>query len=331
MEFTRFENIEVLWLLLIIVPMLGYYILRQKRGGVAIKLSSTQSLHRARHTYLYWLRHLPFVFLCSAIALIILAAARPQSSSSLSKSTTEGIDIVMALDISSSMLARDFKPDRFQAAKEISSRFILDRQNDRLGLVVFAGEAYTQSPLTTDQNTLVNLLAQVEMGVIADGTAIGNGLTTAVNRLRNSESPSKVIVLLTDGENNSGQIDPLTAAELAKEFGIRVYTIGVGTIGTAPYPAYDAWGDIVYQNMEVKIDDELLTNISEMTGGKYFRATDNDKLQEIYTEINSLEKAKVEVENSVRYTEHFALFLLWGLASLLLMVAFEYIIIRKIP
>ncbi len=331
MEFTRFENVEVLWLLIIIVPMIAYYIFRQRRGGVAIKLSSTQSLQRARHTYLYWLRHLPFALLCSAVALIIVAAARPQSSSSISKSTTEGIDVVVALDISSSMLARDFQPDRFTAAKEISSRFMLDRPNDRIGLVVFAGEAYTQSPLTTDHRTLVNLLSQVEMGVINDGTAIGNGLTTAINRLRNSEAPSKVIVLLTDGENNSGQIDPTTAAELAKEFGIRVYTLGVGTIGTAPYPAYDAWGDIVYQNVEVKIDDELLTNISEMTGGKYFRATDNDKLKEIYTEINSLEKAKVEVENSVRYTEHFSTFLLWGLLSLLLMAAFEYIIIRKIP
>ncbi len=331
MEFTKFENVEVLWLLVILVPMVLYYILRQRRGGVAVTISTTAPLSHAGRTPMFYIRHLPFVLLLAAVALMIVAAARPQSSSDSSTSTTEGIDVVVALDISTSMLARDFTPDRVNAAKEISSRFILDRPNDRIGLTVFAGEAFTQSPLTSDHRTLVNLLSQVEMGIIADGTAIGNGLTTAVNRLRDSQSPSKVVILLTDGENNSGQIDPMTAAELAKEFGIRVYTIGVGSEGTAPYPAYDAWGDIVYQDIEVKIDDELLTNISELTGGKYFRATSNDKLEQIYSEIDKLEKIKVEVEHTVRYHEHFALFLALSILSLLLMAAFEYIIIRKIP
>ncbi len=331
MEFIRFENQDLLWLLLVLVPIIAYYVYGQVRGGVAVKLSSTRALRGARHTPMYWLRHLPFVLFCGALALIVVASARPQGELHSSESTTEGIEIVMALDISTSMLARDFTPDRFGAAKEISAKFMLDRPSDRIGLVVFAGEAYTQSPLTTDHATLVNLLSQVEMGVINDGTAIGNGLTTAINRLRNSESPSKVVILLTDGENNSGQIDPMTAAELAKEFGIKVYTIGVGSEGTAPYPMRNMWDEIVYQDMAVNIDDELLTNISDLTGGKYYRATDNEKLEEIYKEIDSLEKVKVEVEHSVSYIELFEIYLLLALAALAAMIIFEYLILRKIP
>ncbi len=331
MEFVRFENVDILWLLTAIVPLAAFYIYKIKKGGVTITVSSVEGFHRARRTVLYYLRHIPFLLFCTAFALIVIAAARPQSSQSDSRTSAEGIDVVVALDISSSMLARDFKPDRFTAAKEISSRFMLDRPNDRIGLVVFAGEAFTQAPLTTDHRTLVNLLAQVEMGFIADGTAIGNGLATAVNRLRESDSPSKVIILLTDGVNNSGQIDPLTAAELAKEFGIRVYTIGVGTEGVAPFPAYDAWGQLVFQNAKVEIDEKLLENISEQTGGKYFRATDNQKLAAIYDEINQLEKVKIEVESSTKYYELFTPYLLGALGALLLMMIFNYLILRRIP
>ncbi len=331
MENIRFENYEVLWLLFIIVPMIGYYVYSLLRGGASITVPTTEPVRDSSRTPLFIIRHIPFALLCGAVALLIIAAARPQSSSDMSRTTSEGIDVVVALDISSSMLARDFTPNRFEAAKEISSRFMLDRSSDRIGLVVFAGEAFTQAPLTTDHRTLVNLLSQVEMGVISDGTAIGTGLATAVNRLRHSDSPSKVVILLTDGENNSGQIDPLTAAELAKEFGIRVYTIGVGTEGMAPYPAYDQWGDIVYTQMEVKIDEELLTQISDLTGGKYFRATDNAKLTEIYNEIDTLEKIKVEVENSVTYQEEFGIYLVWALALLLSMIILNYLILRKIP
>ncbi len=328
----RFENWSALWLLLLIVPMVLYYISEQIRGGVAVTLSSIEPLEGAYRTPLYWLRHIPFVLLVLAVALIIVSMARPQSLSTTTNSTTEGIDVVVTLDISTSMLARDFTPDRFQAAKAISSRFMLDRHNDRIGLVVFAGEAYTQAPLTTDHRTLVNLLSQVEMGVIDDGTAIGNGLTTAVNRLRQSNSPSKIVILLTDGENNSGQIDPLTAAELAKEFGVRVYTIGVGKEGMAPYPVYDdMWDEIIYQEKEVHIDEELLTQISELTGGKYFRATDNNKLTEIYSEINGLEKAKIDVESTVSYKELFVPYLLTALGLIVLMVLINYLVLRKIP
>lgn len=329
--FERFENPDILWGLIVIIPLVGYYIYRLTKGGVAITISSTQAVARSPRTVRHYLRHVPFVLLVVAIALIFIAAARPQTSQSNSRSTTEGIDVVVALDISSSMLARDFNPDRFTAAKEISSRFMLNRPSDRIGLVVFAGEAFTQAPLTTDHRTLVNLLAQVEMGFIADGTAIGNGLTTAINRLRESTSPSKVVVLLTDGVNNSGQIDPTTAADLAKEFGVRVYTIGVGTQGVAPYPAYNEWGELVFQNAKVEIDEKLLSQISETTGGKYFRATDNQSLEQIYAEINKLEKAKVEVENTTRYDEQFAPFLIGALASLLLMIVFNLLILRKLP
>ncbi len=329
----EFQNPKILWLISITIPMVALYAWRFIGGkNGTIKFPTTDFLpQNTRRSPMYWLRHTPFALLLGAIVLIIIALARPQSSLVDQKSTTQGVDIVMALDISTSMLARDFTPDRFTAAKEITSRFIMDRTSDQIGLVIFAGEAYTQSPLTTDSRTLVNLLGGVEMGVIANGTAIGTGLTTAINRLRESKSPSKIVILLTDGENNAGQIDPLTAAEIAREFGIKVYTIGVGTIGVAPYPAYDMWGNVVFRDVEVKIDEELLGKISETTGAQYFRATDNQKLQEIYDQIDKLEKIEVEVTTTTIFEEKFAKFALWALALLLLRALLKYRIIRKIP
>jgi Ca-activated chloride channel family protein len=279
----------------------------------------------------YYLRHLPFVLRCAAIALLIVALARPQTSESNETSTAEGIDIMMALDISSSMLARDFRPDRITAAKEITQNFINDRPNDRIGLVVFAGEAFTQSPLTTDKATLITLLSRVREGMIDDGTAIGNGLATAVNRLRESSAASKVIILLTDGVNNSGQVAPLTAAEIAQTFGIRVYTIGIGTTGMAPTPAIDGYGRITYVQAPVEIDEEILTQISEMTGGQYFRATDNDKLRTIYEEINQLEKTQIEVDSQTRWFERFMSFALAALALVVLELLLRYFYFRRIP
>ncbi|MEG0655571.1 MAG: VWA domain-containing protein [Mucinivorans sp.] len=330
--FTRFANPDFLWLLLVLPLMVVYYIYRTRQGGATITISSLGQLSRsATRTAIYYLRHLPFVLRLAAVALIIVAIARPQTSLSGTNSNAEGIDIVMALDISGSMLARDFQPDRFNAAKEISGNFIIERPTDRIGLVVFAGEAFTQSPLTTDHVSLVNLLQGVQMGTIADGTAIGNGLATAVNRLKESQAKSKVIVLLTDGVNNSGQIDPQGAADIAKEFGIRVYTIGVGTQGYAPFPAYDAWGNIVFQNAKVEIDEPLMRSIADKTGGRYFRATDNTKLAEIYAEINQLEKTKVEVENFTKYTEVFHPFLLLALLLVLLEMGCRYFVFKQIP
>ena len=265
------------------------------------------------------------------VALLVVALARPQSSQSDSSRTTEGIDIVLSLDISGSMLARDFQPDRISAAKEVAASFIADRPNDRIGLVVFAGESFTQSPLTTDKASLLNILGTVRSGMIDDGTAIGNGLATAVNRLRESQAKSKVVILLTDGVNNSGQIAPLTAADIASTLGIRVYTIGVGSEGQAPYPALDMWGNLSFVPMKVEIDEKILSDIAEKTGGRYFRATDNEKLREIYKEINRLEKSRVEVESQTRYDERFAPFVLGALLLLAAGFAMRRLWFRQIP
>lgn len=330
-DIVRFENPRILWLLLVLAPMIAYYVYRTVQGRAAIQVSATGGVQRLRHTYRYWLRHTPFVLRCLVVALVIFAMARPQSSEDRQNVNAEGIDIVMALDISGSMLARDFTPDRLTAAKDIGSKFIIGRPTDRIGLVVFAGEAFTQSPITTDHVSLVNLMNQIQSGMIADGTAIGNGLATAVNRLKESDSPSKVIILLTDGVNNSGQIDPLTAAQIAADYGIRVYTVGVGTEGVAPMPTLNAWGGISFVQSKVEIDEKMLGEIAEKTGGRYFRATDNTKLAEIYAEINQLEKAKVEVENFVKYSEVYHLWLLLGVGLLFVEMLCRYLFLRQIP
>ena len=327
----HFASPYYLWLLTLLVPMIGYYVWRTLQGGAAIRISSVAGVVRAPQTVRYYLRHLPFALRAAAFALLVVALARPQDVEQNVRTNTEGIDIMLAIDVSGSMLARDFKPDRITAAKEVAGSFIADRYGDRIGLVAFAGEAFTQSPLTTDQSTLQTLLARIRSGLIEDGTAIGNGLATAINRLRESEAKSKVIILLTDGVNNRGEIAPLTAAEIAKAQGIRVYTIGVGTEGMAPYPAIDMFGNITFVNQKVEIDEKTLTAISDMTGGKYFRATDKAKLKAIYDEINQLEKSKVEVTEHVSYHE---LYLAWVLAALGLLLAeflLANLVLKRIP
>ena len=327
----HFASPYYLWLLTLLVPMIGYYVWRTLQGGAAIRISSVAGVVRAPKTVRYYLRHLPFALRAAAFALLVVALARPQDVEQNVRTNTEGIDIMLAIDVSGSMLARDFKPDRITAAKEVAGSFIADRYGDRIGLVAFAGEAFTQSPLTTDQSTLQTLLARIRSGLIEDGMAIGNGLATAINRLRESEAKSKVIILLTDGVNNRGEIAPLTAAEIAKAQGIRVYTIGVGTEGMAPYPAIDMFGNITFVNQKVEIDEKTLTAISDMTGGKYFRATDKAKLKAIYDEINQLEKSKVEVTEHVSYHE---LYLAWVLAALGLLLAeflLANLVLKRIP
>ncbi len=330
MDISRYENPDLLWLLLVLAPMIAYYIYRLSSGRAEIYFSSIEPFKHTK-TIRWYLRHIPFVLRMAVVILLIIVAARPQSTTQHKKEDSQGIDIVLALDISSSMLARDFKPDRFTASKDILSKFIIDRPTDRIGLVVFAGEAFTQVPITTDHRTLINMLHQVEMGVINDGTAIGNGLATAVNRLKESKSPSKVIILLTDGVNNTGQIDPRTAAYIAKDEGIKLYTIGVGSEGTAPYQSLDTWGDVIYLQMPVEIDEELLQSIAKETNGQYFRATDNTKLSEIYAEINKLEKMEVEIENFTRYNDLFHPFLLAALALLLCEIGCRYFLFRQLP
>ena len=314
----HFASPYYLWLLTLLVPMIGYYVWRTLQGGASIQISSVAGVVRAPRTVRYYLRHLPFALRAAAFALLVVALARPQDVEQNVRTNTEGIDIMLAIDVSGSMLARDFKPDRITAAKEVAGSFIADRYGDRIGLVAFAGEAFTQSPLTTDQSTLQTLLARIRSGLIEDGTAIGNGLATAINRLRESDAKSKVIILLTDGVNNQGQIAPMTAAEIAKAQGIRVYTIGVGTEGMAPYPAIDMFGNLTFVNQKVEIDEKVLKAISDMTGGRYFRATDKEKLKAVYDEINQLEKSKIEVMEHISYHE---LFLTWALAALGLLFA----------
>ncbi len=326
-----FNNPHILWLLLLLLPMVAYYIYRTLQGGASITISSVEGFRRAPRTFRYWLRHVPFLLRIAAIASVIAALARPQSIEEQNTTTSEGIDIVLAVDVSGSMLARDFKPDRITAAKEVAGSFIADRYGDRIGLVVFAGEAFTQSPLTTDQATLQTLLSRVRSGVIDDGTAIGLGLATGINRLRESEAKSKVIILLTDGVNNAGQITPLTAADIAAEQHIKVYTIGVGTRGEAPYPAIDMFGNQTFVKQKVDIDEKTLREIASRTGGRYFRATDKDSLARIYEEINQLEKSRVEVFSSTIYHEEYLRWVIYALALLLLEFFIDKLLLKRIP
>ena len=275
-------------------------------------------------------RHVPFLLRTFALVMVVVAIARPRSSEEFSKVDTEGIDIVMAMDVSTSMLARDLTPDRISASKDIAIEFISQRPSDRMGIVVFAGESFTQCPLTTDRATLINLMKEVQTDLIEDGTAIGNGLATAVARLKDSDAKSRVVILLTDGVNNSGEVSPQTAAEIAKTYGVRVYTIGVGKEGMAPYPVMTPWG-VQVQNMKVEIDEKLLKEVAESTGGRYFRATDNTKLAEIYSEINKMEKAKTTVDSFPVYKELFGSFAVWALLALLLELFLNWFVIRRLP
>ncbi len=295
-----------LYLLLIIPAMIVFYILKQQKVTAAMRIPGLQSFSHTGTTFRHYLRHIFFALRTMAVGLLIIALARPQKSDKFQNVSTEGIDIVLAQDISGSMLARDFKPDRLEAAKNIATEFISGRPYDRIGLVVFSGEAFTQCPLTTDHAVLINLLREIQSGMIEDGTAIGMGLATAVNRIKDSKAKSKVIILLTDGVNNKGEIAPATAAEIAKTFGIRVYTIGVGTQGVAPYPVQTPYG-IQYQDMPVEIDEGILQQIAQTTGGKYFRATDNNSLVQIYKEIDKLEKSKIDVKQFIKKEEMFLL------------------------
>lgn len=325
-----FEYPELLWLLILPLLLAAHYVyLELKERRPHLRVSAIAAFKKGGNSPLAVLRHFQFIFRLVAIALIIISIARPRSSSDTEKIDTEGIDIVLAMDVSTSMLARDFKPDRINAAKDIAIEFISQRPSDRMGIVVFAGESYTQCPLTTDRATLINLMKEVQTDLIEDGTAIGNGLATAVARIMDSDAPSRVVILLTDGVNNSGEIAPLTAAEIAKTYGVRVYTIGVGANGMAPYPVMTPWG-VEVQNVQVEIDEELLAKIAEDTGGKYFRATDNTKLAEIYSEINKMETARTTIDSFPVYKELFGNYALAALICLLLELLLR-LLIRRMP
>ena len=330
MHNIEFANPGFLWALLILIPILLWYILKDKNYYTSIQVSTLRAFPQEPRTYKFYLRHILFAIKLLLLALLIIMLARPQTTNYWEDKTTEGIDIVIALDISSSMLARDFVPNRLEASKDVAIKFISGRPNDRMGLVVFSGESFTQCPLTTDHAVLINLFKDIKQGMIEDGTAIGMGLATAVNRLKDSDAKSKVIILLTDGVNNMGAIDPITAAQLAKSFNIRVYTIGVGKNGYAPYPVQTMFG-IQYQDMEVKIDEETLKKISEITGGKYFRATNNKKLENIYREIDKMEKSKIEVKKFSSKNDEFLPLAQLAVLLLSLFILIRYTIMRNIP
>lgn len=324
----QFLNPYILIGIVIVPLLLLYHLFVGRRATLTVSALGSASAPR---TLRYWLRPIPLVLRLLAITALIIALARPVNVHTESETTTEGIDIVLAMDISGSMLARDFVPDRLTSAKKIASEFVGERSGDRLAVVAFAGEAFTQTPLTSDQATVQTMLSRLRSGVVDDGTAIGNGLATAINRLRESGAKSKVVVLLTDGVNNRGQISPATAAEIARDLGIKVYTIGVGSRGSAPYPAIDMFGNESMVMAEVEIDEALLRRIATLTGGEYFRAVDDNALAEIYERINTLEKSEVQVTN---YTSYEELYMLWLVAALMLLAGefiIERVVLNRLP
>lgn len=329
---VRFAD-KIFLILLIFIPLLIFwYIRRFRRSSGTIRFSNLGIVKSVRESVKPKLRHLLFVLRLATIAFIIIALARPQSGQTEEEMITEGIDIILAMDISTSMRAEDFKPkNRLEAAKVVAKDFIQGRSNDRIGLVVFAAKSFTQCPLTLDYGILLNFLDQIEIGMIEDGTAIGMGLANSINRLRESKAKSKVIILLTDGINNRGEIDPVTAAKIAKTLGIRIYTIGAGTRGEALYPLDDPLFGRRYVHMPVEIDEESLTKIADLTTGKYFRATDRQSLEKIYAEIGEMEKTKIEVKSFTRYSELFPPYLTLALLCFLIEILLANTVFRKIP
>lgn len=326
-----FEYPALLWLLALPLLLIVHYVYMELKGrNPHLRVSNAIPWKQEKNTVLNIVRHMPFVLRIAALSLIIIAIARPRSSTKLDKVQSEGIDIMLTMDVSTSMLARDFTPDRISAAKDIAIEFISQRPSDRMGIVVFAGESYTQCPLTTDRATLINLMKEVSTNLLEDGTAIGNGLATAVARLKDSDAKSRVVILLTDGVNNSGEIAPETAADIAKTYGIRVYAIGVGANGEAPYPVMTPWG-VDIQKVKVEIDEQLLTNIANETGGRYFRATDNTKLAEIYSEIGKMEKTRTTIDSFPVYKELFVGYAVAALICLMLELLLNVFVIRRLP
>ncbi len=327
-----FANKELRWLFLVIPAILVWYIFKNRNMNAEMKISSLTNFGKIRSSYKQYLRHLLIVLRLAALSALILVLMRPQSRSSYKDVKTEGIDIVIALDISSSMLAKDFKPNRLEAAEELAVKFIDSRPNDRIGLVIFSGESFTQCPLTSDHDVIKNLFSGIKLGMLADGTAIGNGLATSITRIKDSKSKSKVVILLTDGVNNQGSVAPLTAAEIAKAFGIRVYTIGLGTMGKAlSFAGIYPDGSYAYEYADVVIDEKTMAEIADMTGGKYFRATDNDKLKDVYKEIDRLEKTIFEEKNFTNKSEHFLPFAITAALLLLIEFLLKNSVLKSIP
>jgi Ca-activated chloride channel homolog len=328
-----FANKEFRWLFLLIPLIMLWYIFKNKTYHAELKVSTLNTLEGVKPSYKQYLRHILIVLRIFVLSLLILVLMRPQSRSSFKDVKTQGIDIIMSLDISLSMLAKDFKPNRLEAAKEVAIDFIDSRPNDRIGLVIFSGESFTQCPLTSDHAVIKNLFTDIKTGMLAGGTAIGNGLATAITRVKDSKAKSKVVILLTDGVNNQGSVAPMTAAEIAKTYKVRVYTIGVGTMGKALTPTGAMYpdGTMEYAYADVDVDEVSLGEIATMTGGKYFRATDNSKLKDIYKEIDRLEKTIFEEKNFTNKSEHFLPFAIAAAILLLLEFILKNTILKSIP
>jgi len=324
---------HLLWLLLLLVPLAVWYVLRGRHDSApTISMSTTRQFDGMATSWKVWLQHLVFAAKLGALACLIVILCRPQRSDSWSSSDVEGTDIVLALDVSTSMLARDFSPNRFEAAKDVAVKFVSGREHDNIGLVLFAGESFTQVPMTMNTAALMNALKQTEIGALEDGTAIGDGIATAINRIRDGKAKSKSIILLTDGSNNTGVVSPSTAAEIAKKLGIKIYTIGIGRNGTAPFPvAIDYAGNYQYQNMPVVIDEATLRQVARSTGGKYFRATGNSVLREVFAEIDKLEKTHLDVQRYTHTEDHYEPWALALLALVLLVIVCEYTVLRHTP
>jgi Ca-activated chloride channel homolog len=326
----RFEDPAFL-ALLAVLPLLAWVAARRSRRGASIRYSAVDDVVAAGAGRSGWARRVPWLLRGSALAALIVALARPQTGITMENVLTEGIDIVLVLDVSSSMLAEDLEPNRLEAAKAVASEFVAGRRNDRLALVAFAGQAFTQAPLTFDYGVVQSLMAELDVGMIEDGTAVGMGLATAVKRLQASSAESKVVVLLTDGRSNRGEIGPVTAAQMAQALGVRVYTIGAGSQGTARVPVTDPLGGTRYATMRVDIDEPTLRQVAELTGGRYFRATDTESLAAIYGEIDELERTEIEVENFTQYGEEFPIPLAAGFLVLLAELGLAQTVLRRLP
>ena len=322
-----------LWLFLLFIPLIAWYVWSQRKANPSMRMSSISAFKGLSTSWKVYVKHFSFVLKLAALSCLIIILCRPQTYDKWSMSDTEGTDIVMAIDISASMLLRDLQPDRLEAAKKVASDFVAKRESDNIGLVIFAGEGFTLLPMTTHQATLLNTIHEISINMLdADGTAIGDGIATAINRIKDGKAKSKSIILLTDGTNNSGVVAPLTAAEIAQKEGIRIYTIGLGTRGTAETPyAQGFGGELLYKPMPVTIDEESLKKVAQMTGGKYFRATDNDVLTSIFNEIDKLEKTKIDVKNFTNTQDNY---MPWAWALLLLVLlnlTISYTVLRRIP
>lgn len=330
-----FANSAYLLLMLLIIPCVLWYVLRGRKRRAAMSVPTVSMYGGMKKSWKYYLIHVPFILDMAAIILLSLILARPQTTDRWQDTEIEGIDIMLAVDVSTSMLAEDLKPNRIEAAKQVAAEFINGRPNDNIGLTIFAGEAFTQCPMTVDHAILLNMFQNVSSdiaakGIIEDGTAIGMGLANAISRLKDSQAKSKVIILLTDGSNNRGEISPTTAAEMAKSFGIRVYTIGVGTNGTAPYPVQGAYGK-QYINVAVEIDENVLRQIAQTANGQYYRATSNSKLKEVYEEIDKLERTKLQVKEFSKNQEEYQPLALALLLTLLVSILLKQTVLRTIP